>query len=161
MEGFYINREVGPFITTLDSSSTSVYGNFKDLPIPIPKDDPMLALGINKLDDYNWNDLEHHHIITWSVTIRSSKDGLYYQGIDIISIESRILFEYYEPHSDDPIEYEWEQTIDLKEWRLDLEDVSWQNGGLYISDIEFNFGLETDIKDGTKYKILKLSSAIR
>ena len=158
MEGFYINQEVGPFVTTLTEGS--VYGDFKDLPIPL-KDDVMLALGINKPEDYTWSDIEHHHVITWSVNIRSQKTGIYYESINIISIVSRILFEYSEPHSTEVIEYEWEQQLDLKEWQLDLEDLKWQGEiGLYIDEIELNFG-RTSWKDKKKYKIIKLSSPIK
>jgi len=155
MEGFYINREVGPFVTVL--TSADVYGKFEDLGIPLGED-PMLALGINKFEDYTWSDIEHHHIITWSVEIRSVKDSIYYDEINVISIESRILFEYTEPHSEDPIEWEWEKKIDFNEWELDLSDLNWQGEhGIWIESIELNFSYE-DWKDKKKKKTIRLSS---
>jgi hypothetical protein len=72
--------------------------------------------------------------------IKNETVGISFGDPTIISIESSIDFEYYEPHSDDQKTYQWEATLNLSEWKIDTSDFEWSNeGNLAIDNVEINF----------------------
>ena len=139
--------KLGPFKTKIENAW--INGKFADMPIEL-EDRTLLDLGIHKIEEYevdSGSSMPQVHHITWTVEmyagygdIKNETVGISFGDPDIISIESSIEFEYYEPHSDDQKTYQWEATLNLSEWKIDTSDFEWsKEGNLAIDNVEIDF----------------------
>lgn len=140
--------KLGPFRTKIDDVWIS--GKFADMPIEL-EDRTLLDLGIHKAEEYDvdtGSTMPQVHYITWTVELymmygertKESQVGIFAKDPEILSIESSVEFEYYEPHSDDPKTYQWEATLNLSEWNVDASDFTWAtDGSLAINHMEMDF----------------------
>lgn len=139
--------KLGPFKSKIEDVWIS--GKFADMPIEL-EDRTLLDLGIHKIEDYEvdtGSSMPQVHHVTWTIEMYASygeyknvQIGISFRDPDIISIESSVEFEYYEPHSDEAHKYQWESKLNLSEWTIDTSDFNWDNdGSLSIDHMEMDF----------------------